>query len=245
MKKIITLVLLLLGVLFIGIGIGLIGKQNNNNNTNNNNNNNNNEVIIDEFSKYNGIYKKDNTIIKLYELSDNRLYYEISGTSGIANINQDNAIATYLENNYIFTVNDNVLTFTTNSNDYPNGEYEKTQEYTYINVFNDKYGESTYLNTRYNGDYSSKEYTIYMFQINANVVIVYTSYNGNTASLLYNIMDDGSLVTRLENTEIKIIVNNDNIIYQANGTQDEVNKLNGTHNKVKNLTIKDILNNIY
>ena len=239
MRKYIVYILILLGIISIGIGIKLKNKS-----ADNDDNIVINEQTIEETTTYNGIYQKNDTIIKLYGLTNNRLYYDISGNTGIAIINEDNATATLLDDNYNFKVNDNILTFETNSNKYPSGKYERNNEYTSENLFNDKYGDTTYLDSKYNGDYSSSSYKLYMFQTKENEVIVCTTYNGNTTSLLYSIMDDESLISKIDNNEIKITLKNDSITYKTDSERADMKKFNGTHKKVKSLSIKDILNNI-
>ena len=237
MKKRIALITFIFGIILIGIGFILNNKENNNNIDN---------PPIEEKNSYTGIYQLDNTIIKIYQYDDNKLYYwittESSNTSNIGIIEKDHATGHNFENTYTFSLVDKNLKMDINGTS--TEIYQRISDYSKEYFYSDKYGEAIYINSKYNGDYSFDDNKIYVYQKNNSEVRIYMVFGSDSIDLNYEIKEDGSLYAEILNDKVTVTFNGNNMIYDSISVNSPAYKYKGTYTKVKTLTIDDIINNI-
>lgn len=228
MKKKITITLLSIGLILIGIGAISYGISMLNNEKN--------------YGKHglNGIYQNNDIIIKIYELRNNKIYFNINDSlNGVIKYESNEASGSILDENYTLTVNNNELTIISDNN--YNGKYNKKSDYTQNNYYNDNYGNMNYLNSNYNGIYNLKDTKIYLYQTKEDEVRLSVVKNDSINDYFYEIRDDKSLYYRLGNEEHIITINKNKLIYKTviDGSITE-----NQYTKEKTLNINDIINKL-
>ena len=214
----------------------------------------NNEPTIEiKESKFNGVYVKDGSTVKLYSYKESSLFFELesSDNSAIAaaDIKGDVATGKIFDDVYTFKLVNNGVEVTVTNNDSLNGTYKKTSDYTSKDYYTDNLGDPTYISTKYNGLFSDGNKKIYMYQNSADTVIINIVYKAADEYIGYNrflaISADGRLVEddlSGDNSEIYVEVKDNELVVSFTG---EYEKLNGTYKKDKSMNLDELIYNYY
>ena len=263
-KKLSVVLICLVVLLFLGVGVFLIINSNDffkkGNSIENKSNEELEEVVISEKeyeeeqhsesevknnnNKFNGIYKYNENILKIYGINDNRLFYDLSSSSssiGHANIDGDTATAIVFDTRYEFTLNENGIAVNVSDSVEDSGVYIKQSDYLSEDYYRDNYGDPAFLSSIYNGIYKKGQVVAYLFQISKDKVRVNIEMEGSFSDLEYDIKEDGSLYGEIFDDIYSIFLEDDKLIFTTIKTEDEEKKYDGEYIKESNLTIEDIL----
>ncbi len=254
-KKMIAKCLILVGIILIAAGSVMFAMdkdkyfKTDKKNDSSNNTTKSIETSIGEI-KYSGVYEKDGSLLKLYQLGDKvsvNLESEFISHDSINSLSDNTLVC------------DNVLTIkyelgkvivTYENNDEVSGDYNIVGDYSKEDFFVDNYGDPSYLDGKYNIEYGNDNTKILMFRIDeSNVRIDMSSTlsdNLSPYSSNFAIQSDGSLVSRTSDDEIVVTINGDKINVKVNTENTESSNLifNGDYNKVRVLSIDDIISEI-
>ncbi len=190
------------------------------------------EKADEDFSKYNGVYKSNNNVIKLFYY-DTNLYYVINDNedSGYF-INESNGWEDIFYNNKTIKLNDNSIEFTDKENNALNGTYTKTGDYTAKDLFIDHGGDLEFYNLeKYNGYYKNEKNEMFTYQIDEESVRVMLKYENGTFDVEFDIQEDGKLFTDFLDSEFEISYDEKgNATFKTVKGEDE-NKYDGTYTK--------------
>ena len=252
--KIISLVILIIFIIVLALLL-INNSSKNSNNKKNPVNNEENEHIINlentectEKINWNGVFKNNNSTLKLYQKSETELNFEgeinnnyIYGTA--TNINKNKTIFTNDEVTYTFIIcKDEVFLTTPNIKDM---KLTRNSDYTNTDYYKEHFGDPKYLDSIFNGIFKNDKYTIKLYQKSDTEVSLTI-----TGDFYYN------AIIKIENNQIdyeetldgytqKIKINiNDNIMslemsdtYPGN----TLHQINGTYPKESNYTIDQII----
>ena len=237
--KIIGFLLLIIGLGLVGYG-AFLGYKEGAFSPNKPNNDSNNNVVL----SFNGVYENGTTVIKLFQIN-NSLSFNISdnnfNVSSRARISGDTATDELFENSYTFKVLQDGLQFTTNSTDVISGSYKKTKDYDIKKYYEDNYGNDTYINSKYNGEYNFNDIKAYMYQKDEKTVRLYLFKGFSSIDIEYEIRSDGTLIGKIFDDEYEVTLSGDSFVFKViNGDEKE---FEGTYSLVKNLSMDDIINN--
>ena len=261
-KKKTGLIIILLVLVLCGIGVGLffiLNKDNKKDDEEKKENTKTEEKVKEEEKKetnevsiYNGVYKKSDVTFSIYCISNDKCKgsFETDNYGSIEEIEIKNNKAEKDGLSYKFENNTVIITSDPNEfrEDDPaatilNGNYTKEKDYTAEDYYNDNIGDSTYLNTKYNGLFELNEKKMYVFQTKNDKVRISIQGNFDIFDMEFDIQADGSLQTTFFDSKYKITVDNENAIFITLET-DEDKEHDGTYKKTKILTIEDILENV-
>lgn len=236
-NKIIFSLLIIVGLIFVGFGVykGFIEEKPKEEQPKQ-------EEVIKKV--YSGVYQNGDAIIKFYQKKDDSVLfnldkaeYSVTFDGKITNNIVENSI---LENTYKVTFNDNTLTLETNDTNLTNATYNKISDYTINNYYSDNYGNESFLNSKYNGEFKQGDITAYLYQKDEKTVRVSISKGFNSQDLEYEIKDDNHLYTEMFEKKYEIEFKDNTFTFKETST--EKNKVfDGTYTKVKTLTMEEII----
>ena len=203
--------------------------------------------------KYSGIYSNGKIELYLYQIDDDKLYFAIdSGIYGRAIVTEDYAEGTRASYgkgfDYKFTLTNGKLNVDTDDTSIDNGLYEKKESITpkkYYSKISDNYN---LLYSKYNGKYKKGKVEVNMFQIEEKsvyVIILDNERGGSMKRVFY--IDDENTISSSTNNEVNTIkIEKDNIIFETsiiNKNNFSYNSFDGEYTFEKNVTIDDIIGN--
>lgn len=197
-----------------------------------------------ETAKYSGIFANDTNKIKLYELADNKVYFNIVSQNGVSEGYADKngeTIVGEIFNKYTFVIKENGIEFTTTDENLVQGLYAKEGDYTKEAFYLDKYGDYNLINSQYNGKFELEGATIFMYQSEEKKVRVVIEKGLSSSDISYDIMDDATLHGTIFEEEYSIKLEGDSLVFT---TIKGDKTFDGTYKKIVTLTMDDILANI-
>lgn len=242
-KKKIWIILLLLLIILGGIGIFLFLNKAQQEEK---------EETKQENLEWSGIYKNGADYVKIYQLDEDTLYFDIiteeSRAYSTATINGNKAEAKIYAT-YTLELNDNKLKVSSTDEYMLNATYTKKEEYTKENIYTDNYGDPKSLETIINGTfyYEKRNGTISIYQIDDDTAH-FTITNGeevyeNDITVVDNKIEH---VEELANETITIDIEFTETTLKIKMKSTErsrfFNRLNGTYKKTGSITMDDILN---
>lgn len=260
-RKIIKIVFLVIFAIFIIVlALFLINNSaKKNNNKKNPINNEENEHIINlentectEKISWNGIFKNNNSTLKLYQKSETELNFEgeinnnyLYGTA--TNINKNKAIFTNDDVSYTFIIcKDEVFLTTSNIKDM---KLIRSSDYTNTDYYKEHFGEPKYLNSTFNGIFKNDKYTIKLYQksdTEASLTITGDFYYNAIIKIENNQIDYEETIDGYTQ-KIKININDNIMLLEMSDTypSNTLDQVNGTYTKESNYTIDQIILNNY
>ena len=206
---------------------------------------------VKEAKGYNGIYKSENSVLKLYCQENNECYIYLE--------NDDSTVGTTIEiednlsdyDDIEFKFEKNTITVSENPEDEDDiigigGIYKKEKDYNMQDFYKDQYGNPELLNSKYNGYYEYGENKMYTFQTDEEHVRVYISGNGiSFFDIEFEINEDGKLHEEFFENIYEVEVKENEAIFTTIQTDEEDGKaLDGTYKKLRNIDYKEIIKNI-
>ncbi len=195
-------------------------------------------------SSLSGEYEKDGKVIILFEKSKRVVMLEYENGDIALDVTSDGLKYGSFDEECIIKVNGTELTVTSNNMaGLESGTYKKTKEYTKEKYYEDHYGNSEYLTSKYTGQFTNGKKYVDMYQTEKDEVRVNIVSQNNNSYIGYEhdfkIQADGSLK---EDDGSTITINGDKITVSL--TNKEYSKdLDGEYTKSKELTIDYILEN--
>lgn len=208
--------------------------------------------IKQENLEWSGIYKNGSDYVKIYQLDQDTLYFDIiteeSRAYSTATINGNKAEAKIYAT-YTLELNDNKLKVSSTDEYMLNATYTKKEEYTKENIYTDNYGDPKALETIINGTfyYDKRNGTISIYQIDEDTAH-FTITDGeevyeNDITVVDNKIEH---VEELANETITIDIEFTETTLKIKMKSTErsrfFNSLNGTYKKTGSITMDDILN---
>ena len=189
---------------------------------------------------FDGVYKKDNIVLKIYTL-DNKIKYNILANDsykveGEADITNDTATGTIFEKNYTFKLNGNNITLETNDAGLDSGEYIKEKNYTSNDYYTDHYGDPKFLTSEINGIYEQENNKLYVYQKDDNKIVFLAELNNNTISAEPELDGNGNYTATIFENTYSLKYENKNITVTST---EEV--FSGVYTKKQPLTVEDII----
>lgn len=211
------------------------------------------------YKEYTGIYKNGNTVLKVFFIDQDDyslIYYDLenndknSSYSSYAEVNQivgGTLKDSIFETTVKLTFKDGNITIETNDEDYDNGKYTKSSEYSEDKFYEDHYGELELLKCKYCGVYSSDNKKIMLYQVfegelSFDVFVNDKKEFGSTVSL-ENATEDTIEEKLLELNDEEIIVKltyTDGTL-DFNVTGEYYKDYIGTYKKDRDVTAHDVL----
>lgn len=208
---------------------------------------------------FNGVYKSDSAIAKIYDNNDDEasFYFEGNGKNetfendSILKIKDGKLVGNKKNDSYTVELIGDIIKVTINGEGNITFILKKESDYDLDSYFMDKYGTDEYIGGMYTAQYkqlSNNDVSLDLYLIQKNdteVTIIYgkdldgpnESYGGSKTAI---IQEDGSLSID-ENIKIKF---NEDILTITNYDEDDYldKKIEGSYIKVKNLMKEDIIN---
>ena len=156
---------------------------------------------------FGGVYKMDNTYIRIYQLDEKNLNFIIEGAIiiyGNALIDNNVAKKTINENYYNFSKTNDGLKFDTNNSILLNGEYKKISNIEINDYYEHYFGNPELLSNENSGIYQSDNITMYLFQTMTNEYQAYIKDNSMNLYVSCIISNDKSLYTSWDNNLVAI-----------------------------------------
>lgn len=203
---------------------------------------------------WNGVYTLNGTDIKIFQIYDDEIEYNITGPDGTsqsyAKINGKTAKDEMFGEEYIFTLNGNKLEYSDTEKYFPNGTYTKKSDYTSKDYYKDNIGDPTYINSDISGEYKLNDVIITIIQTEKDKVRFSIKKDSSTYSMtgeLKNFIIDFKKTMFDDTDTIKFEFINGTIKITASSTDKDsiLNKINGTYKKSKKLTIEEVIKNGY
>lgn len=246
-RKIVLLLLIIAGIMFITYGFTQYKQEKPNDN---NNSTDNIEPIVDKKDhQYSGIYSNSEESIYIFQ-NDSDLYFTTSSFKGKTIITNGNATYERVEDEqnrvYSFSISKDILTLTSNDDVIKSGEYTKINTLSLEKYFDYKFGDYNLFNSKYNGYYHKDDLSIYIYQIAEKMVNVIINCNDFEMNANFKIRNDGLLEINSTIEELYIEFSNSNTItFNITDKTSDVykEKLNGSYQKEKNITMYDVLDN--
>ncbi len=242
----------ILGIVFIVLGIALIsfGAYKTFSGKSSNTGGGTAEKETSSDTMFNGVYQKDTTTIKLYQLDKKTLAYDISygengdnSVSSRASISSNKAEDEMFDESYSFTLVNNAIEFTTNNAELTSGTYNKVSKYEEKDYFNDNYGNIKYFDSKYNGEYNFGNAKAYMYQVDEKEVRVSITKDFSISDLRYDIEENGVLHCEHFDDEYEITITDKGFIFKT--VKGDEKDYDGEYTKVKTLTMNEIIKNVY
>ncbi|MDD4733817.1 MAG: hypothetical protein PHU05_03045 [Bacilli bacterium] len=191
---------------------------------------------------WSGVYQTDDgKILKIYKADDNNLIVttnkETSNEKVTYKINSENLKQISSSNNtQKITYQNNVITVENKDGLIYAGKYNKQQEYTMINYFNDNFGDDkVILFSKWNGIYSNDNYTFKMYQIGDSLKI---KIETDTNEYITCNIEEEKAICQTETGNFDLIVNENNVsitgIYKSQA-------ITGNYNKGSAYSMEDIV----
>ncbi|MBR4262937.1 MAG: hypothetical protein IKQ35_06205 [Bacilli bacterium] len=190
---------------------------------------------------FDGVYKKDNIVLKIYTL-DNKIKYNILANDsytakGEADITDDTATATIFEKNYTFKLNGNNITLETNDAGFDSGEYVKEKNYTANDYFTDNYGDPKFVTSEITGLYEQENNKLYVYQMADNKISFKAELiNNNTVVGEAELDANGNYTVTIPENTYSLKYENKNITLTSTDPT-----FSGTYTKKQPLTVEDII----
>lgn len=207
-----------------------------------------------EANTWNGIYTLNGTDIKIFQIYDDEIEYNITGPDGTsqsyAKINGKTAKDEMFDEEYIFTLNGNKLEYSDTEKYFPNGTYTKKSDYTSKDYYKDNIGDPSYINSDISGEYKLNDVIITIIQTEKDKVRFSIKKGSSTYSMtgeLKNFIIDFKKTMFDDTDTIKFEFINGTIKITATSTDKDsiLNKIDGTYKKSRKLTIEEVIKNGY
>ena len=211
------------------------------------------EAITDKIEgNYNGIYEKDGTMVKIFEMN-NEIFFdiqsdEVSLSSKGELHNHQVEVDLFGTITIKFDVDKIIINYETD--DKISGEYLRSDGYTKEDYYMEKFGDPQLLNGKYNARYQKDTAVIKMYQVNENTVYVEINDSNMDSMVSYasdfNIETENVLKSELFESNITITLTDEKLTVEATSTDENSNiaQINGEYTKEKELTIEDIITEI-
>jgi hypothetical protein len=192
----------------------------------------------EDVGNYTGVYKHDDCVIKAYQKE-----YDLKYTFKCGDITSENSI--YLESRTIkdgvfkFVFSDEKIKVTVNAKNtsFDSGEYIKTEDYTYDEVYDDFIGVSELFDNNYNGKYTNEENTIYIVQTDRENIRFVANLSSNKINTEVTVTKEGNYRIEYYGSVIFITFNsNDSLTLKIDSKNSEMSKLSGSYSKNSTLT---------
>ena len=215
--------------------------------------------------KFEGIYKNNDDKLYIHNVDDNTIYYNLSGNfNGQAKI--DGNIATQIkgitsEEYFEFKLIDSNIEVIYHASDdteiaAETGTYTRISDYSKENIYKEAVGDSSFLNSKYSGLYTSGDVKIYMIQVSENKVLAKLSNESDLNVFfdeVFEISGDNSLVAKSffdENENaFEITFADKSFSLTANdevfGFDEDKKQLELTYTYNKAITLEEILTEFY
>ena len=197
---------------------------------------------------FNGIYKNDNGEALLYSKDGKTVHvsieledYSFTHQSEV----KDNKLNLEAENKKtIVSLDKNKKTVSIKSDikELNNMTFKKEKEYSKEQFFNNNYGNSKYLDSKYNGIYKKDNSEIKMYQQYDDTVRVYISKENSSIDTEFLIKDENTIISELEEIEYKITIDGDKIQFETTKGDKEYD---GEYKREKTLSQDEIMELFY
>ena len=250
-KNSFSAIVLAIGVILLAVGAFLNFNGNKNKNSSENNDPNDVTDMTDKkdnkkLTNVNGVYELNNVTIRLFEVDsnvsvhlDNKEYIYIGELVSI----EDDTLK-LKEKNITIKLRNNEIEVSSDENAL-NGIYKKTSDLSLDEYYSHYYSNKD-LDGKYNVYYKNDYYELYMFQVNEETVFVKITNNIKNNEIIYekyyHITENNVLEATEDNFSVKIVIKDDLLTVEGiNFDIEEFIKMNGTYNKVKNLTKNEVV----
>lgn len=204
-------------------------------------------------SKYNGVYKNDKVVIKLFAYSKKKIYYVAKGdgfyvNSGDLDFSNDVAEYDHFDDKYKFTLDSDGVNVESNNEDIPAGKYTKESDYSINDFYTDSYGDPELLKSKYSGCFKKGNDTLYLVQTSDKDVRVAVFKETYTFDVGFEIKEEGYLFEDFMGEVYNITLNNDKAeikLVSSKKEVDEDTKIDGEYTKVSDLTMEEVMKNLY
>lgn len=201
---------------------------------------------------WSGIYKNGEDYVKIYQLDEDTIYFDIiteeSRAYTTATIDGNTAEAKIYAT-YKLELNDNKLKVTSTDEYMLNATYTKKGEYSKNDIYIDNYGDPEALNTIVNGTfyYERRNGTISIYQPNKDTALFSITNGEEKFELEVNVIDNKvEHVEELADEKITITIDftEENLKIRIKSTEKGrfFNHLGGTYIKTGSITMDSILN---
>lgn len=201
---------------------------------------------------WSGIYKNGEDYVKIYQLDEDTIYFDIiteeSRAYTTATIDGNTAEAKIYAT-YKLELNDNKLKVTSTDEYMLKATYTKKGEYSKNDIYIDNYGDPEALNTIVNGTfyYERRNGTISIYQPNKDTALFSITNGEEKFELEVNVIDNKvEHVEELADEKITITIDftEENLKIKIKSTEKSrfFNRLGGTYIKTGSITMDSILN---
>lgn len=254
MKRVISVLLLVCGVLLIGLGTFSIISKNDRAEEKHEED----EFAVDKInniSDFNGIYKNNELTVKLYNFEENKVNMRITGKSDreydeYVNLTLEENVLNGLTQDYSYHVGlkDGKLVIKNDQSDILSLEYEKTGEYTELDFVKDTGWITPPIENGITGVYKNEKHEIRLYQVAENEITCYiidNEYSTLTKQMVKN--DNGTYTIKEEQNpdkiDITIKINENSLEVTSNHAYYKT--FSGTYERIGDYELNDIINDIY
>ncbi len=226
-----VLLIIIFGVLLVLLGIVIITISSNN-------------------TSLSGIYENGTCRISLFKSDNDKIKFNIRDDSGLSGelLIKDNVASNNINGRKIdFTFNKDNLKVEIDGNHFCNGNYNRIEDITEEEFFNEKYNIEELTTSKYNGVFVSidlpVETTIYVYQKNnLEISVCYVREDGKFSCMLHVVDSKNEKninFTSRGNVLITAKYDNDRLVVKDNYNKGDVN-YSGEYVKVSNITLDKI-----
>ena len=200
-----------------------------------------------KITDFNGIYKngknemhivatgKETLEYYVIDELENRNYGTLTFNKGIAaNDDIDNLITVQLNDK-------NIEMKIENKENYPDGKYERTGNYSLDEFYIDSYGKEEFLKSKFNGKFIDGEDSVYSYQPNKNHIIYFVTLGEDMISCEGELDEDDDVLCTIIDTKYILRVDGDKLTFKAK-SKNKKDNYEKTFTKEKALTKEDIIN---
>ena len=202
---------------------------------------------LDGINAYNGVYKNEKTTLYVIATDKDELEYYFLDSNDDKNYGSlkykgGKAIYEFIDEIIKLTLdNDTLLVETENVEDIPNGTYNRVSNYTIDQYYEDCYGFSKYIDSKYSGKYTNNDGKVYMYQPIKNHIEIFASVKDSIVECYVDFDEQDDLSCEIFDTKYIFDLDNDKLTFKIESTEGA--NYDGVFTKTGSMTKTEIINN--
>lgn len=225
MKKIVIIIIGIIAIIAIGVGI-ILGMPQNLKAVEGNS----------DFGEYTGIYKLNNTEIKILH-EDDTIDYKVYKDNDLYGNGSDTIKSNKIKiDDFTFEFGKNKMNVKSKNKNVSSGVYKRVDEYKTDNIYNDYVGDVALYNNNLAGVYENETYKIYIVVIDKNAIRMKYNTLDEGVNILVPKTNANSYEMDLFNTRYTINFKDNSLTLEVNSDDENSKVVNGTYTKTTTLS---------
>ena len=192
------------------------------------------------FDKYTGIYKLNDSEIKIVHYKDSLLVTMKNKNNLIGQTTVSLKDNKFEDFNCRFELKKNYVKVTTNQNDIPKGDYIRVNKYTTKEIYKDYIGDISYIND-YNGIYENNITKIYTVRTNKDIVRFAYNYKDVNTNIAIVKEKENNFTTDIFNDIYNLNFNDNSIKLKVDSKNENKKSISGNYILKSRMKAVDII----